>query len=118
MNTGTRRVAIYHCSIKIISRGKDKSAGKGMKTEYAKLTAERKTLNQTVPCPQRRGNRSRANPQECLQYPAAGTAATATTQDAGSRIAGRQNGGQLDPPADVRIIPIRRIQSARQTKIV
>lgn len=81
-----------HSYLKDVMNGKTTLPVKAWKAEYAKLTAERKTLNQHT-LPSKTGKRNRANPQECLQYLATGTAATATTQDAGNRIVDRQNGG-------------------------
>ena len=56
----------------------------------AKWTVERRQadrraqrLKSAVQRAQRRGERSRANPQKYLQYSAAGTTGTATAQDAG-----------------------------------
>ena len=129
-------MAIYHCSIKIISRGKGKSAvaaaayragekltndrdlfqvqgekasdrsranpvyggarlserrderqdrpaGKGMESGVCQADRREGNAQPAVSCAERGSERSRANPQERLQYLAAGTAGAAAPQGAG-----------------------------------
>ena len=64
--------------------GKTALPVKAWKAEYAKLTAERETLNRRHP--ERGSERSRANPKERLQCLAAETAGAAAPQGAGYRV--------------------------------
>ena len=73
--------------------GKTSIPTKAWKAEYAKLTAERKTLNQRYLALKDEVKEAGQIRKKCLHHFAAGTAGTATEKGAGNRTLKKWGGG-------------------------